>query len=255
MSQQKEKNQNKLKGTQELYQLTELKTMKPFEELTFSDSFLFGEVMMDENTCRNVLEIILGIEIEKVVVLEKEKQERDTPETKGIRMDIYVKDMENTVYNVEMQVQDKKDMPKRSRYYQGILDTKCLPSGSKTYNILNKSFVIFICHFDPFGAKKCCYTFEERCVEDLSISLGDETQKIFLNTLGENRDEVSPILAEFLDYLKNPTTMKLKNKKIVELDNRVNQIKIDAKVRSRYMTLKEWLDDMVEQEVDFIREK
>ena len=51
------------------------------------------------------------------------------------------------------------------------------------------------------------------------------------------------------------TTMKLKNKKIVELDNRVNQIKIDAKVRSRYMTLKEWLDDMVEQEVDFIREK
>ena len=115
--------------------------------------------------------------------------------------------------------------------------------------------MIFICHFDPFGAKKCCYTFEERCVEDLSVSLGDETQKIFLNTLGENRDEVSPILAEFLDYLKNPTTMKLKNKKIVELDNRVNQIKIDAKVRSRYMTLKEWLDDMVEQEVDFIREK
>ena len=56
MSQQKEKNQNKLKGTQELYQFAEMKTMKPFEELTFSDSFLFGEVMMDENTCRNVLD-------------------------------------------------------------------------------------------------------------------------------------------------------------------------------------------------------
>ena len=233
----------------------EIEVMKPFEELTFSDSFLFGEVMMDEKTCKDVLEIILGIEIEKVILIEKEKQAGNTPAVKSIRMDIYAKDKKNTIYNVEMQVDNKKDTPKRSRYYQGLLDTKILPSGSKTYNHLNKSFVIFICHFDPFGLKKYCYTFEERCLEELSLSLGDETQKIFLNTKGENRKEIPPVLVEFLDYIKNPQSTKIKSKKIVDLDNRVKQLKIDAKVRSRYMTLKEWLDDMCEKATKIAQEE
>ena len=224
--------------------------MKPFDELTFSDSFLFGEAMMDETVCKDVLEIILGIEIAKVVILEKEKQESNIPEQKSIRMDIYVEDEENTVYNVEMQVEDKKDTPKRSRYYQGLLDSKLLPAGSKSYNLLNKSFVIFICHFDPFGEKRCCYTFEERCLENLNLPLGDGTQKIFLSTVGENKEELSPVLVEFLEYLKNPRNIKIKSEKIANLNNRVEQIKIDAKVRSRYMTLKEWLDDMVEKEME-----
>ena len=43
--------------------------MKSFEELTYADSFLFGEVMLDEETSKNVLEIILGVEIEKVVII------------------------------------------------------------------------------------------------------------------------------------------------------------------------------------------
>ena len=165
-------------------------------------------------------------------------------------MDIYVEDEENTVYNVEMQVEDKKDTPKRSRYYQGLLDSKLLPAGSKSYNLLNKSFVIFICHFDPFGEKRCCYTFEERCLENLNLPLGDGTQKIFLSTVGENKEELSPVLVEFLEYLKNPRNIKIKSKKIANLNNRVEQIKFDAKVRSRYMTLKEWLDDMVEKEME-----
>ena len=224
--------------------------MKPFDELTFSDSFLFGEAMMDETVCKDVLEIILGLEIAKVVILEKEKQESNIPEQKSIRMDIYVEDEENTVYNVEMQVEDKKDTPKRSRYYQGLLDSKLLPAGSKSYNLLNKSFVIFICHFDPFGEKRCCYTFEERCLENLNLPLGDGTQKIFLSTVGENKEELSPVLVEFLEYLKNPRNIKIKSKKIANLNNRVEQIKFDAKVRSRYMTLKEWLDDMVEKEME-----
>ena len=52
---------------------------------------------------------ILGIVIAKVVILEKEKQESNIPEQKSIRMDIYVEDEGNTVYNVEMQVEDKRN--------------------------------------------------------------------------------------------------------------------------------------------------
>ena len=115
-------------------------TMKEFDDLTYADSFLFGEVMLDETTSKNVLEIILGVEIERVVIIEKEKQIDYLPDSKSIRMDIYVRDKEETVYNIEMQVRNKKDIPKRSRYYQGLLDVKLLPSGAKNYNPLPGPF-------------------------------------------------------------------------------------------------------------------
>ena len=217
------------------------RAVKPFEELTYTDNFLFGEVMQDEFTSKNVLEIILDIKIRKVVVLEKEKHIDNIPDRKSIRLDIYLEDDEHTIYNIEMQVDDKHDIPKRSRYYQGLMDTKSLPTGAISYNSLNKSFVIFICLFDPFGYDRCFYSFEERCVEDPSLSLGDETRKIFLNATGQNREGIREELQEFLDYIKDPSSTIIKSTKVQELDNRVNKVKSNEKVRSKYMTLTNWI--------------
>lgn len=229
--------------------------IKKFEDLTYADSFLFGEVMLDEATSKNVLEIILDVEIEKVVIIEKEKQISHTPDSKSIRLDIYVRDEKHTVYNIEMQVENKKDIPKRSRYYQGLLDVKTLPSGAINYNQLNASYVIFICLFDPFGYGKCCYTFEETCLQEHTLSLGDGAKKIFLNTSGTNRTEVSEDLREFLDYVKNPVTRNLNSQKVKAIDNRVNRVKADAEVRSRYMTLANWIEEQCDLAKEFAREE
>ena len=43
-------------------------------------------------------------------------------DAKGVRLDVYVKDGNNTVYNIEMQAIDTKELPKRSRYYQSMTD-------------------------------------------------------------------------------------------------------------------------------------
>jgi len=233
----------------------QVSAMKKFEDLTYADSFLFGEVMLDEATSKNVLEIILDVEIEKVVIIEKEKQIDHIPESKSIRLDIYIKDDKDTVYNIEMQMEDKKDTPKRCRYYQGLLDIKLLPSGAKNYNQLHDSYVIFICQFDPFGLGKCCYTFEERCLEEWTLSLGDGTKKIFLNTAGKNRAEMSEDLREFLDYVKSPVSANFNSKKVKALDNRVNKIKADAEVRSRYMTLANWIEEKCDAAREFAREE
>lgn len=217
--------------------------MKPFEELTYADNFLFGEVMQDETISKNILEIILGVKIRKVVIVEKEKHIDNVPDRKSIRLDVYLEDDENTVYDIEMQIDNKYDTPKRSRYYQGLMDVKSLPSGTKNYNRLNRSFVIFICLFDPFGGDRCLYTFEERCMEDLTLSLGDETRKIFLNTSGKNRKEISEELQEFLDYVRDPSAVVIKKPQIKELDNHVKKIKANAEARSRYMTLMNWIEE------------
>ncbi|MDY3756495.1 MAG: PD-(D/E)XK nuclease family transposase [Treponema sp.] len=43
------------------------------------------------------------------------------PNAKGIIMDVYLKD-ENKVINVEMQISNHGDLPRRARYYQAAAD-------------------------------------------------------------------------------------------------------------------------------------
>lgn len=98
-----------------------------------------------------------------------------------------------------MQIIDTKELPKRIRYYQSMIDLHLIDKG-ELYSKLKPCFIIFICLFDPFKKGRHIYTFESLCKEDKTISLNDETTKIFLNTNG-TKDNVSPKLHAFLDYV------------------------------------------------------
>ena len=76
---------------------------KTLKELNLEDDFLFAKVISDKEICKELLEKILEIEIEKVEMLEEQKTIDLLIESKGIRLDVYVKDGNNTIYNVEMQ--------------------------------------------------------------------------------------------------------------------------------------------------------
>ena len=76
---------------------------KTLKELNLEDDFLFAKVMTDKKICKEFLEKLLNIEIKKITMLEEQKTINLLLESKGIRLDIYVKDENNTVYNVEMQ--------------------------------------------------------------------------------------------------------------------------------------------------------
>ena len=62
---------------------------KTLQDLTIKDNFMFGAVMMDEEICRELLELVLGFRIAKVMV-SKEKCFVYHPEYKGVRLDILV---------------------------------------------------------------------------------------------------------------------------------------------------------------------
>ena len=95
---------------------------KSVKELNLEEDFLFAKVMTDEYVCKIVLEKILNIEIKEVKMPEEQKVINILAENKGIRLDIYVNDDQNTVYNIEMQKGRDTDLAKRSRYYQGNID-------------------------------------------------------------------------------------------------------------------------------------
>ena len=78
--------------------------------------------MSDNEIWKELLERLLEIDIEKIEMPENQKTIDLLLESKGIRLDIYVKDESNTVYNVEMQRGKHRNIPKRLRYYQGNID-------------------------------------------------------------------------------------------------------------------------------------
>ena len=90
---------------------------RKLRELTIKDDFMFGAVMSDPENCRELLEMILGISIDRIEV-SKEKSMVYHPEYKGVRLDVYARDEKNTCYNVEMQASRRPVLGKRSRYYQ-----------------------------------------------------------------------------------------------------------------------------------------
>lgn len=139
--------------------------IKRFEELKLKDDFMFGVVMRNPKYCKPFLETILRIKISHIEYPKSQETIDIMADAKSVRLDVYVEDDKNTVYNIEMQTTLKDNLPKRMRYYQGMIDLNILEKG-ENYKNLKKSFVIFICTFDLFGLGRHVYTFENRCIED-----------------------------------------------------------------------------------------
>lgn len=122
-----------------------------WEELGISNDFLFGKVMQDTELCKELLQRILpDLDIERIEYPELQKSINIDMDARSVRLDVYVKDDRETVYDIEMQVSDTKELPKRSRYYQGMIDLQLIDAGQH-YKKLNKSYIIFICPFDLYG--------------------------------------------------------------------------------------------------------
>ena len=206
-----------------------------WESLDISNDFLFGKVMQNPDLCKELLQRILpDLNIERIEYPELQKSIKEGAESRGIRLDVYSKDDKNIVYNVEMQANGSKGIPKRSRYYQGMIDLQLLEAGDKSYMKLNKTYIIFICTFDLYGKGRHIYTFENICKEDNSLSMGDEATKIFLNS-DSDMDDVGKELRAFLDYVKG---IKVTDDDFIDrLEEAVKRAKANKKWRRDYMTM------------------
>ena len=210
-----------------------MKYTTDWEEIGLSNDFIFGKVMSDPELCKELLERILpGIEIDHIEYPELQKPIKEDVDARSVRLDVYVKDGKNTVYDIEIQKVNTRELPKRSRYYQGMMDLQLIDSG-QPYKKLNQSYVIFICLEDVFGKNRHIYTFENICREDPGIKLRDGAIKIFLNAKG-NLNDVSSELRAFLDYLGGK---KSEDEYVQKLERAVKEAKRNRKWRHEYMTL------------------
>ena len=155
-------------------------TITPLSELPLRNDFMFSQVMRTEEICRLFLESLLGIEIQRIEFLDRQKDFTDSYEYHSIRLDVYLKDEQGTVFNVEIQADRRDNLPRRVRFYQSGIDRGELPKGADYAN-LSESYIIFICDFDCFHIGKAV---GERAafLKDTNVPYEDGSHVFFLNS-------------------------------------------------------------------------
>ena len=218
---------------------------KAFEELQLKDDFMFSVVMRIPQFCKPFLERVLGIKISRMEYPRSQDTIDLSADAKSVRLDIYVEDDSNSVYNIEMQTTEKGNLPKRTRYYQGMIDLGILEKG-ENYKNLKRSFIIFVCTFDLFGEGRHIYTFENRCVQDLGIRLGDDALKIILNTKG-TVDDITPEMKRVLDFIDGKEASDDYTR---ALETEIESVRKNEKWRLDYMTLQMKYQEKYEQGIE-----
>ncbi|UTC76215.1 Rpn family recombination-promoting nuclease/putative transposase [Treponema sp. OMZ 792] len=153
-------------------------------------------------------------------------------QAKSVRFDVLVQAENGKFYDVEMQVSNERNIPKRMRFYQAALDISFLDKGN-SYNNLNDSFIIFICLFDVIGKNKSVYTFENICIEDKNTSLQDGIKKVIINAEAFKNTEDKE-LKDFLTYLK---TGKANNEFTRGIEEMIQTVKQNEQARQEYRLL------------------
>ena len=217
-------------------------TRKPFEDLTLADDFMFCKVMEHESLCRPFLEMLFSVKIEKITYLSSQNTVSADLGAKTIRLDVLVKDGSGTSYDIEMQVGNEYNIPKRMRYYQAVLDIASLDKGY-SYKALNNSVIIFVCLFDPIGNNRAIYTFENICRENKTILLQDGTKKVILNAKAFNETD-NQELQGFLQYVK---TGKVTTEYTGRIEQMVQTIKHNELARKEYHILPAILMDAMDE--------
>ena len=181
-----------------------LKTLPKDLQMNLSDFALFLTVMKVKEAYEDVLSIILDEPDLRLKEVKTEEVILNKSGKRAIRLDAWALDWNDRQFDMEMQNNsDNDNVRKRSRFYQGLIDTPILKSGKETrYKNLPSTIIIFITQEDIFGKNLAMYTFSEQCEEVSGLALEDGTKKIFLNMASTNgRKE----LVSLLQYMKNTT--------------------------------------------------
>ncbi len=140
-----------------------------------------------------------------------------------------------------MQTGHKKELPRRSRYYQSVADVSTTPTSSQ-YPNLPDNILIFICTFDPFDRNFPRYTFQYTCQEaDHQLKLEDGSLRIFLNTATEDLSNLDQKLQAFYHYIQKGV---VESELVQNISCKITSLKNDSIVRRFYMTWSITMADM-----------
>ena len=220
----------------------ELTPLEKWNSLTLANNFIFCKVLEENpDVCKELLEMLLDIKIDRIEQPKSEQTFKTDFDSRGIRLDVYVKDGTGRCFDIEIQTSNYMRLEKRARYYQGLMDVDSIQFGQE-YSALKDSYVIFLCLGDAFGHRLPVYTFRYRAEEDKNILMNDGTVNIFFNATMYDKMQ-SENLRSFFRYLCGKNSDDNFTDRLSAL---VERVKMNAQWRHRYMTIEQEIKLQVE---------
>ncbi len=221
------------------------KTLTPeekWESLTLANNFIFCKVMeSNPELCKHLLEMLLHIKIDRLETPQSERTMQESIDSKGVRFDVYTKDNDR-IFDIEIQCVNKKNLPKRARYFQSIIDVSNMSVGVD-YRYLKDTYIIFLCINDLFEKNLPVYTFENICREDRNLELKDGAYKYFF--IAKNCDKMSSEAERtFFNFL---TGGEADDDFTQNLQEKVAFAKRNLEWKNMYMTIKEAFCDEIDE--------
>lgn len=222
-----------------------MKKIIPLSELPLSNDFMFGEIMSRKEIAKLFLEDLLNAKIARLEYVNKQEMIEDGTGSHGIRLDIYLQDNANTMYDVEIQTTDEHNLERRSRYYQQKIDARTLRKNAD-YSELPDSYVIFVCTFDYFKRGLAAYK-KKSILEDCDLEYDDGSHVIFLNSAFSINNTSLPI-EEFLKFLQtNDSDAPYQSELAKKVVSAVNEVRNDTSREGIYMTFATKLEENLKQ--------
>lgn len=222
--------------------IMQAKESKTLQELNLTDDFLFDVATEELENCKAIIELTTGLRLKSLKWKSGQKVIHNLPGKRGVRLDFIAESEDGMIFDVEMQNRNEGNIPKRTRFYQALIDAPILKSGERGFDKMNPLYIIIICNYDPYGKKKYCYTFDNQCKEVPGLRLGDEVTKLLLSTKGENKEEVSKELVDFLHYVTESNENGLPDEcdeRLKRLHESIREIKASADMEVEYMKMEE----------------
>ena len=109
------------------------------EQFNLMDDNFFSVVMKNTAACEYMLTVLLG---KPIKVLENGTQNviRNLP-AHSAELDALIEDDEGHIYDVEIQVENNDDHPKRVRFYQAAIDWSMLEKGRKYQDFGQRQYI------------------------------------------------------------------------------------------------------------------
>ncbi|MCR5509768.1 MAG: hypothetical protein K6F54_02240 [Lachnospiraceae bacterium] len=239
---------------------------KKLSDMNLIEDFLFTSVLSDKENGKKVAKILLSTflnrEIDVLDMTEQKVFNGLSSNYHGIRLDAYITGVEETnitgnqkatasIYDIEPEnkVGEKKNLPRRNRYYSAIIDARNLKTGVN-YDKLPELVIITILSFDPFDLGDMYYEANTILKTHPLYPYDDGIRRLFFYTGGTNNisnDNNGKAIADMLRYIQDSHDINVMNDDIRDLDNIVSEVRKSEEVSIEYM--KSWeLEDYIRRE-------
>lgn len=172
-------------------ELKRKETLAAIEKLNLFDDNLMT-LVFDRNieATELLLNIILQRNDLKVLEVAAQREYKNPmPGGRSITIDIYAKDGDDKIYDVEVQRAPAGADVHRARFHSSMIDTKMLKAG-QDFKEIHDSYEIFITASDVMGAGRSLYHID-RMIKETSTYFGDGSHIIYVN--GSYKDDGDPV--------------------------------------------------------------